>query len=196
MPIRLVVAVTDRGWFDHLRRRPDLAEVNFWAPSEFSFKALRPGELFLFKLRAPVDRIVGGGVFAYATTLPCSLAWEAFGEANGAASLPAMRQRIAGLSQATPSAAASTHSPFRDRTMDFPPFRRPPERGGRRWWTMNPRPVIGFPVMLVAVKHRPSPSSGSGRGDKEHGPDRAVVVSPLSDSLSRSRLRGTSRLLG
>src|SRR4051812_31296772 len=40
MPIRLVVAVTDRGWFDHLRRRPDLAEVNFWAPSDVSFKAL------------------------------------------------------------------------------------------------------------------------------------------------------------
>ena len=97
MPIKLVVAVTDRGWFDHLRRRPDLAEVNFWAPSDVSFKALQPGELFLFKLRAPVDRIVGGGVFAYATTLPCSLAWEAFGEANGAASLSAMRERIAGL---------------------------------------------------------------------------------------------------
>jgi putative restriction endonuclease len=97
MPIKLVVAVTDRGWFDHLRRRPDLAEVNFWAPSDVPFRALQPGELFLFKLRAPVDRIVGGGVFAYATTLPCSLAWEAFGEANGAASLPAMRARIAGL---------------------------------------------------------------------------------------------------
>src|SRR3954451_14576812 len=97
MPIKLVVAVTDRGWFDHLRRRPDLAEVNFWAPSDVSFRALQPGELFLFKLRAPVDRIVGGGVFAYATTLPCSLAWETFGEANGAASLPAVRQRIAGL---------------------------------------------------------------------------------------------------
>src|SRR3954451_9788281 len=97
MPIKLVVAVTDRGWFDHLRRRPDLAEVNFWAPSDVTFRALRPGELFLFKLRAPVDRIVGGGVFAYATTLPCSLAWEAFGEANGAASLPAMRARIAAL---------------------------------------------------------------------------------------------------
>src|SRR5918912_1324688 len=76
MPIRLLVAVTDRGWFDRLRRRPDLAEVNFWAPSDVAFRALGPGELFLFKLRAPVDRIVGGGVFAYATTLPCSLAWR------------------------------------------------------------------------------------------------------------------------
>src|SRR3954452_8253273 len=97
MPIRLVGAVTDRGLIDHLRRVADLPEVNFWAPSDVSFKALQPGELFLFKLRAPVDRIVGGGVFACATTLPCSLAWESFGEANGAASLPAMRARIAGL---------------------------------------------------------------------------------------------------
>jgi len=33
-------------------------------------------------------------VFAYANTLPCSLAWEAFHEGNGAASLADMRQRI------------------------------------------------------------------------------------------------------
>ena len=34
-------------------------------------------------------------MFAYANTLPCSLAWEAFGEANGARSLAEMRVRIA-----------------------------------------------------------------------------------------------------
>jgi putative restriction endonuclease len=95
MPVKLVVAVTDRGWFDHLRTLPDLAEVNFWAPSGTNFQALEPGELFLFKLHAPYNFIVGGGVFAYSNTLPCSLAWEAFGEANGAASLSEMRARIA-----------------------------------------------------------------------------------------------------
>jgi putative restriction endonuclease len=95
MAIKLVVAVTDRDWFDHLRPRPDLTEVNFWAPSGASFKALEPGELFLFKLHAPANYIVGGGVFAYASNLPCSLAWEAFGEANGAVSLGVMRARIA-----------------------------------------------------------------------------------------------------
>jgi putative restriction endonuclease len=94
MGIRLVVAVTDRDWFNHLRLLPRLAEVNFWAPSAASFKALTPGELFLFKLHAPENFIVGGGVFAYANILPCSLAWEAFGEANGAASFCDMRARI------------------------------------------------------------------------------------------------------
>ena len=51
--------------------------------------------MFLFKLHAPHHVIVGGGIFAYANTLPCSLAWEAFREANGARSAQEMRTRIA-----------------------------------------------------------------------------------------------------
>jgi putative restriction endonuclease len=55
---------------------------------------VQAGEFFLFKLHAPLNFIVGGGVFTYANTLPSSLAWEAFQEGNGAASLSEMRQRI------------------------------------------------------------------------------------------------------
>ncbi len=94
MSVKLVVAVTDGEWFRYLRTRSDLTEINFWAPSGTNFRALGPGELFLFKLHAPLNFIVGGGVFAHASTMPCSLAWEAFGEANGAASLAEMRERI------------------------------------------------------------------------------------------------------
>lgn len=95
MAIKLAVAITDGEWFELLRHRTILSEVNFWAPSAASFRALRPGELFLFKLHAPRNFIVGGGIFAYANTMPCSLAWEAFGEANGAPSTHEMRTRIA-----------------------------------------------------------------------------------------------------
>jgi putative restriction endonuclease len=95
MGINLLIAVMDSGWFEMLRQKRDLAEVNFWAPSAKSFKALRPGELFLFKLHAPRNFIVGGGIFAHANTLPCSLAWAAFGESNGARSAHEMRDRIA-----------------------------------------------------------------------------------------------------
>jgi putative restriction endonuclease len=95
MAVRLIVAVTDGDWFDQLRRKADLTEVNFWSPSDSAFRALQPGELFLFKLHAPNDFIVGGGVFAHANSMPCSLAWEAFGETNGAHSLTEMRARIA-----------------------------------------------------------------------------------------------------
>lgn len=103
MPINLVVAVTDSDWFELLRQQPNLAEVNFWAPSAANFRALQPGEMFLFKLHAPRNVIVGGGIFAYASTLPCSLAWEAFGMANGARSLPEMRARIAKYRKADPA---------------------------------------------------------------------------------------------
>ena len=94
MAINLVVAVTDYDWFQALRTREDWPEVNFWAPSGANFRALQPGELFLFKLHSPRNYIVGGGVFAHSITLPCSLAWEAFGQANGAADLGQMRARI------------------------------------------------------------------------------------------------------
>lgn len=102
MAVRLIVAVTDSDWFEHLRRKPDLAEVNFWAPSAAPFRALEPGELFLFKLHAPRNFIVGGGVFAYANALPCSLAWETFGQANGATSFEQMKRRIAKYRRADP----------------------------------------------------------------------------------------------
>jgi putative restriction endonuclease len=63
--LNLVVAVTDDDWFEMLRRRQNLNEVNFWAPSAANFRALQPGEMFLFKLHAPRDLIVGVGIFAY-----------------------------------------------------------------------------------------------------------------------------------
>jgi putative restriction endonuclease len=98
----MIVAVTDGDWFNQLRQSPDLAEVNFWSPSDSNFRALQPGELFLFKLHSPNNFIVGGGVFAHANSMPCSLAWEAFGLANGAQSLSEMRTRIARYRRARP----------------------------------------------------------------------------------------------
>ncbi len=94
MGIRIVVAVTDGHWFDFLRRRPDLGEVNFWSPSAAGFKALQPGGLFLFKLKAPANMIAGGGIYTHASSMPLSLAWDAFGEANGAGSLGELRAII------------------------------------------------------------------------------------------------------
>lgn len=103
MGINLIIAVTDNDWYEMLRHRPDLKEVNFWAPSATNFRALQPGELFLFKLHAPRNVIVGGGVFAYSNALPCSLAWEAFGQSNGARSAQEMRTRIARYRAADPN---------------------------------------------------------------------------------------------
>jgi hypothetical protein len=72
--INLIVAVLMTTGLKCSRCQPGLNEANFWAPSGASFRALKPGELFLFKLHAPRNVIVGGGIFAYANVLPCSLA--------------------------------------------------------------------------------------------------------------------------
>jgi putative restriction endonuclease len=80
--VRAYVGITDSNWFRQLRfEQPD--DVNFWRPSGSGFKALAPGELFLFKLHAPDLAIVGGGFFVEARPLPVSQAWMAFGRRNG-----------------------------------------------------------------------------------------------------------------
>lgn len=93
--VRLFVAVTDQSWFDQLSATAPHDEVNFWRPSgDRTFKALEPGELLLFKLRAPNNVIAGGGVFSHASNVPLSLAWEAFGLKNGVNGHVAMRELI------------------------------------------------------------------------------------------------------
>ena len=89
------IGVTDTDWFRFLSSLPDVDEINFWQPSGSSvFRALNPGEPFLFKLHSSLNYIVGCGFFAHSTILPISLAWKAFGLKNGASSLIEMRNRL------------------------------------------------------------------------------------------------------
>jgi len=89
------IGITDRDWLNHLQTVLALDEVNFWQPSAHGFAVLQAGEPFLFKLHARYGgRVAGIAFFLRYTTLPVSMAWEAFGEKNGAASLAEMRQRI------------------------------------------------------------------------------------------------------
>jgi len=101
--MKAFVGVTDSDWFSFLSSWPGVEEVNFWQPSGAKqFRALEPSELFLFKLHAPRNFIVGGAFFAYSTILPLSLAWDAFQEKNGVSSLDEMRLRIAKYRRAPP----------------------------------------------------------------------------------------------
>jgi hypothetical protein len=60
--VNMYVGITDYDWFQFLAALPEVDEVNFWQPGgRTNFQALRPGELFLFKLHAPRNFIVGGG---------------------------------------------------------------------------------------------------------------------------------------
>src|SRR5580700_5222218 len=93
--VKLWIVNTDNDWFDFLSSRASVDEVNFWQPSgRTDFHALTPGELFVFRLKAPRNVIGGFGVFSHASRLPLSLAWEAFGEKNGAPDFAQMRDRV------------------------------------------------------------------------------------------------------
>ena len=91
------VGVTDNNWYNFLSsKEPD--EVNFWRPSgKTQFSAIQPGDLFLFKLKSPYNHIAGGGYFVRHSILPLSLAWEAFGEKNGATDQDSLLQMISAL---------------------------------------------------------------------------------------------------
>lgn len=92
--MKFYVGVTDNKWFDFLAsRKPD--EVNFWRPGGTGlFQVIPTGAPFLFKLHSPDNFIAGGGFFVSHSNLPLSLAWEAFGEKNGATSLESLRALI------------------------------------------------------------------------------------------------------
>jgi putative restriction endonuclease len=88
------VGVTDNDWFSYLaERKPD--EVNFWNPGGTrASQTIEAGAPYLFKLHSPLDFIVGGGFFLRYSVLPLSIAWECFGDKNGASSLEEVRRLI------------------------------------------------------------------------------------------------------
>ena len=91
--MQIYVGITDYDWFQFLKTRKS-DEVNFWKPGSRPFKALQENDLFLFKLHAPQNYIVGGGYYVKYSLLPTYLAWEAFGEKNGTSSLQALNYAI------------------------------------------------------------------------------------------------------
>ena len=89
----MYVSVTDIDMFEFLKEK-NCSEVNFWRPGAQAFRALFEDELFLFKLHAPDNYIVGGGFFGGYSYMPAFLAWDAFGEKNGKASLVELNRAI------------------------------------------------------------------------------------------------------
>ncbi len=96
--MRGYIGNTDFGWYDFLRRRPDLDEVNFWFPKPGGL--LRAASLdvatpFFFKLKAAHrHRIAGYGFLVLARELPAAYAWDVFGIKNGAPDSEAFYARI------------------------------------------------------------------------------------------------------
>lgn len=92
--MKFYVGVTDKKWFEHLSQlQPD--EVNFWRPGgNVLFKAIPQYAPFLFKLHNPYNYIVGGGFFIRYSFLPLTLAWDSFGNKNGAPDYKTFRNSV------------------------------------------------------------------------------------------------------
>ena len=92
------IGLTDPEWFAFLSAHPHVDEVNFWQPhGNRAFRAIKPGEPFFFKLRAPLKGIAGFGFFERYEALHAWLAWECFEEMNGAPDFESMIDRIGRL---------------------------------------------------------------------------------------------------
>jgi hypothetical protein len=197
--MKAFVGITDGDWFSFLSACPALDEVNFWQPSGAKqFRALEPNELFLFKLHAPRQFIVGGALFAYSTILPLSLAWDAFQEKNGAASLDEMRVRIAKYRRVTPDARSDYEvgcvllvQPFFLSEADWIPAPGGPRssearattcrlgragdsgrhssRGSLAWWEASGnRPIRYRSLRSLAMESRSPSCLDSGKGRSEY----------------------------
>ena len=89
------IGLTDPDWYSFLSAQPRVDEVNFWQPhGGRTFRALKQGEPFFFKLRAPDKAIAGFGFFERFESRPAWLAWECFREMNGAPDIETMLERI------------------------------------------------------------------------------------------------------
>ena len=102
------VGITDTSWYSLLREDYNNGglgkQVNFWTPGTREFKAIKPGELFLFKVHnkkstGEKGEIVGGGYFAYYEQLSIPDAWEKYGRGNGRESLQKMQEALKGMQQ-------------------------------------------------------------------------------------------------
>lgn len=97
--MRGFIGHTDAGWWRLLSAAPALSEVNFWRPGGRTFAALSPGEPFFFRLKSPVNKIGGFGLFARYAALPVWRAWEVFGPANGVGDEGEFVERLARLAR-------------------------------------------------------------------------------------------------
>jgi putative restriction endonuclease len=91
------IANTHHDWFDFLAQKQFWPEVNFWNPSDYYAFRGEPGSPFFFRLTSPRSVIGGFGYVQGFARLPEWMAWECFGEGNGAPSFEVMSARLAAL---------------------------------------------------------------------------------------------------
>jgi putative restriction endonuclease len=105
----IYIGVTDTDWY-RFHLNASSTEVNFWRPGSGSFKVLDYGQPFVFKLKSPVNKIVGFGFFAGYHRLPVSMAWYVFGKGNGTPDVAALRSRLSHMADRNNIGAVSAQA--------------------------------------------------------------------------------------
>lgn len=126
----IYVANTDNEWFDFLKARSPLEDVNFWKPSPQSFRAIDEGQLFVFRLKSPRNKIGGYGVLASSINVPIQLAWDSFGDRNGS---PSMTHMIASIRKYRNGEQVTPQTLVGCRVLTSPVFFEPHE-----WFSVPP----------------------------------------------------------
>ena len=174
------VGVTDNRWFEFLAAR-GLDEVNFWQPSATPpFKNAQLGMPFLFKVKRPFNHIAGGGYFVGYSTMPMGLAWDVFGEKNGAASSAEFYDIVGGLA----GGRADDH-PIGCTIITTPQF------WPRQHWLAEPP---GFSTNIVRGKHYES-DEPDGAVIWQHFQQRAVITETLAVTPTPATLATSTRAL-
>ncbi len=188
------LGVTDNDWYQFLSGR-EFDEVNFWQPSGTPpFTHLEAGTPFLFKLKRPHNHIAGFGYFVKYTKLPITMAWEVFGEKNGANSFSDFEELIRPLVGGVKTSLLEIGCSILSAPQFFPReawIEAPPDWSGNivRGKTYDTTQQVGNELWL-AVQDRVS----------EVGPPQFEVLEPESRYgeayLTRARLgQGTFRVL-
>lgn len=106
----IAISTTDYDWFEFLRSDVVSGDVNFWTPTPWNVRRMKPGERLYFLLKSPIRKIGGFGVFASYQNMTVREAWERYGTRNGVATREALAARVRRYAQSR-STLATTAAP-------------------------------------------------------------------------------------
>jgi putative restriction endonuclease len=106
------IAPTDIDWFARMRSGPVGREVNFWTPTPWGVKGLRPGDRLYFMLKSPIRKIGGYGEFVRYADMAASDAWSAYGLGNGVDSREELVTKISQLAEKRSITFVPTEDPL------------------------------------------------------------------------------------
>ncbi len=106
------IAPTDIDWFAAMRSGPLGKVVNFWTPTPWGVKGLRPGDRLYFLLKSPIRKIGGYGSFVRYVDMTASDAWAEYGLGNGVDSRDELVTKVESFAEKRSSKFVTTADPL------------------------------------------------------------------------------------